>query len=482
MDTEEELYADRTALRRLVQTQPGRTQAERAALLGRSLSWVKKWTNDTGVLWSRSRVHQTPSHRWDDAVVARILEMRDQPPEGLRRVPGPKAILYYLRRDPALQEDGAALPRSTGAVWRVLDRNGRIVRLRRPEREPVERPAPLTSGQLDVTDASTVSVEPDGKRGHVVAILNTIDVGTSVLRGAQVREDDTAATSVQAAADLVRDHGLPDRITFDRDPRFVGSTKARDVPAPFVRFWTCLGVEVTICPPHRPAKNAFVERYHRSDTAECLQVDRPTTVAAVREVTASYKEHDNHERPNQALSGGNRPPLVVDPDAWLRAIDGRAYVRRVQTSGDVTVGEASYDAGRDLAGHEVAFLVDARARVCRRLRGRGAPTCADQRLSTPHPVLRRVRRSPRRSGAGQVERIPISHRLMASVSRGTMRLNSVGDEDREQYTFHNIRPISSTTPVMGATVTCAAAAVVGRREERVRVPDLARERSRRRGS
>jgi hypothetical protein len=43
-------------------------------------------------------------------------------------------------------------------------------------------------------------------------------------------------------------------------------------------------------------------------------------------------------------------------------IDGRAYVRRVQTSGDVTLGEASYYAGRDLAGQQVALLVDAQAR------------------------------------------------------------------------------------------------------------------------
>jgi transposase len=56
----------------------------------------------------------------------------------------------------------------------------------------------------------------------------------------------------------VRAQGLPDRITFDRDPRFVGSATARDFPAPFVRFWACLGVDVIVCPPHHPDKNAFV--------------------------------------------------------------------------------------------------------------------------------------------------------------------------------------------------------------------------------
>jgi hypothetical protein len=219
-----------------------------------------------------------------------------------------------------------------------------------------------------------VPADPDGKRAHVVETLNTIDVGTSVLLGAAVRDDYTAATSVQAVAELVREQGLPDHVTFDRDPRLVGSATAttRAFPAPLVRFWACLGVDVTICclgvdvticPPQRPDKNAFVERYHRSYNQECLLIDRPTTVAEVREVTAGYKEHYNYQRPNQALSCGNQPPrvafpalparpsvpLLVDPDAWLATIDGRAYVRRVKDTGNVLIGDALYYAGRDLA-------------------------------------------------------------------------------------------------------------------------------------
>jgi hypothetical protein len=78
----------------------------------------------------------------------------------------------------------------------------------------------------------------------------------------------------------------------------VGSWSNRDFPSPFVRFWTSLGVQVTVCPPHRPDKNAFVERYHRSYNRECLQLERPGTLEEVRHVTASYKEHYNWERPN----------------------------------------------------------------------------------------------------------------------------------------------------------------------------------------
>ena len=120
-------------------------------------------------------------------------------------MPGPHAILYYLWRDPGLREQGAALPRATGAIWRILDQHGRIVHARCSEHQPVERPAPITAWQIDFKDVSTVPADPDngGKRAHVVETLNTIDVGTSVLLGADVREDFTAATSVQAAAELV---------------------------------------------------------------------------------------------------------------------------------------------------------------------------------------------------------------------------------------------------------------------------------------
>jgi hypothetical protein len=294
-------------------------------------------------------------------VIARILEMRDQPPEGLRRVPGPQALLYYLHRDADLAARGEVLPRSTRTVWLILARYGRIVRARRPDHEPVERPAPMTEWQLDLKDASTVPADPDGKRQHVVEVLNTLDVGTSILLGAAPRDDYTAETSLYAMAELVREQGLPDRVTFDRDARFVGSVQARDFPAPFVRFWLCLGVSVTVCPPHHPQSNGFVERYHRSYTEECLRVERPRTVEDMRTVTAAYREHYNYQRPNQALSCGNRPPrvafpalparlsvpLLVDPDAWLQTIDGRGYARRVQENGCVVVGDAVYYIGRD---------------------------------------------------------------------------------------------------------------------------------------
>ena len=110
-------YAARANLRRLMGLHPQWTQQQYAQAVGMSLGWVKQWKKrlqeadpeDPQVLHSRSRARTHPPARISEPVVDRILQMRDAPPEGLRRTPGPKAILYYLPRDPELQ--GERLPR-----------------------------------------------------------------------------------------------------------------------------------------------------------------------------------------------------------------------------------------------------------------------------------------------------------------------------------------------------------------------------------
>ncbi|HEY0737741.1 MAG TPA: integrase core domain-containing protein [Herpetosiphonaceae bacterium] len=138
---------------------------------------------------------------------------------------------------------------------------------------------------------------PDGTRQPVVEGLNTVDSGTSILLDAQVRSDLVSETTLEAVAHLVHDHGLPQQVTFDRDPRCVGSSRDRDFPSAFLRFWLCLGVQMEVCPPHRPDRNAFVERYHRTFKEEWLQVYQPTTEDQVRRITHHVQRFYNEERP-----------------------------------------------------------------------------------------------------------------------------------------------------------------------------------------
>jgi hypothetical protein len=208
-------------------------------------------------------------------------------------------------------------------------------------------------------------------------VLNTVDIGSSILVNAQPRADFTAETTLQALVETFRTHGVPQFVTLDRDPRFVGCPQGRDFPAPLVRLLHCLGVQVTICPPRRPDKNAFVERYNRTFEHECLRVLAPSDLATVQSVTAAFRQHYNHERPNQALTCGNQPPCVafaawpprpclpptVDPDRWLEVLDGQRYGRKVRSTGTVTVDGVSYYVDQAWAGKYVSLRLDAHQRV-----------------------------------------------------------------------------------------------------------------------
>jgi integrase-like protein len=374
-------YAARGKLRHLLSLHPDWTQAELAQACGMSVGWVKKWKQrlqaahpqDETVLHSRSRARLHPPERLDERVVECVLTIRDQPPEGLRRTPGPKAILYYLPRDAELAAAGLRLPKSTRTIWRLLRQHGRILPRCPRHREPLERPAPLVAWQLDFKDASSVPADPQGKRQHVVEVLDIVDSGTSLLLEALPRADFTAQTALESLAAAFKRQGLPRSLTLDRDTRWVGAAQGSDFPSARLGFCLCLGIQVHVCPPHRPDRNAFVERYHRTYQEECLQVERPHSLQEVVQVTAAFQQHYNTERPNQALSCGNRPPRSafptlptlptvpeqVDPDRWLQALDGWHVVRTVNARGLVSVDLHPYSLSRALAGQAVALRLDA---------------------------------------------------------------------------------------------------------------------------
>jgi transposase InsO family protein len=376
-------YAVRANLRRLMGLHPQWTHPQYAQAVGMSVGWVKKWKTrlqeaepeDEQVLHSRSRARLHPPERISQRVVDRIIQMREEPPEGLRRTPGPKALLYYLPRDEQLE--GERLPRSSRTIYRILQQAGCIAHRLPHVQEPQERPAPMSQWQLDFKDASTVPPEVGGKRQHGVEVLNVIDEGTSVLVDAQVSADFHAETTLEAVAELFVRQGLPQGVRMDRDVRFVSSPSGSDFPSALVRFCECLGVGVLLCDPHHPQQNGFVERYHRTYQQECLAVDRPGTLEQVREVTTTFGQHYNWSRPHQGRSCGNQPPRVafptlpmlpavpdlVDPDRWLQVNDGLHLVRLVRHDGSVRVDLKSYYVGRTLAGRQVALHVSAAKRA-----------------------------------------------------------------------------------------------------------------------
>jgi hypothetical protein len=234
----------------------------------------------------------------------------------------------------------------------------------------------LSQWPLDFKDASSVPADPEGKRQHVVEVLNAVDMGTSVLVQAQVRADFNAQTTLAEVASLVRTHGCPQLLTFDREVRFVSSPRGSDFPSALVRFCHCLGIAVRVCDPHAPWQNGFVEGSHRSYQEECLGRLRPHTLQEVQAVTAQFVQHYTYERRHQGLRCGNAPPRVafpslpelpavpdlVNPDRWLQPSDGLAVVRTVSRQGMVSIDLKDYYVDHALAGQRLALHLSAKTR------------------------------------------------------------------------------------------------------------------------
>ena len=382
MLSEADLITKRAALRWLVQQHPQWAHQDLADALAMSRSWVSKWLqrlrqadpHEVMALHSRSRARHTPpaSIASQPAVVQRILEIRVEPPENLQRVPGPEAILYYLQRDPVLNQAGVRLPHSQTTIWKILRQAGCIEEHRRRKPKPRELRQPGEEVQFDLKDASSVPADAQGKRQHVVEIANFVDAGTSIWLHHQVHGDFDAEALLEVVAQFLCEHGLPHMLTFDNDPRLVGSPSGRDFPSALVRFLLCLGVQPNVLPPQRPDLNAYVERFHRSLGQECLQVHLPRTHEQVQQATESFLLHYNHERPNQARSCGNQPPRVacptfptlpavpttVDPDRWLLQMNQHAFARSIRADGKLTINREDYYVSRSLAGQRVSCWVN----------------------------------------------------------------------------------------------------------------------------
>jgi len=115
--------------------------------------WRKRLTEadplDPTVLCSRSRAHYAPSFRWDVRVTRPMVEMRVSPPENLKRVPGPRALLYSLPRDPELQAAQVPLPRSSRTIWKILHLTGCLAAHSHESPQPTDLREPLEEIQMD---------------------------------------------------------------------------------------------------------------------------------------------------------------------------------------------------------------------------------------------------------------------------------------------------------------------------------------------
>jgi hypothetical protein len=173
-------FARRAALPCLWQQHPEWTNADLAAAVGASESWVKKWLarfkrvtiTDPTLYQARSHARQTPRRpRLVPVSNASSLCAMSHPPP-LRRVPGPRTLLAFLHHAPKALVLGVPLPRSTRTIWKVLRVHGRIAIEVPHQHRPLEPPAPLAEVQAD----SPLVAHPRRSRRQAAACLRSLPV------------------------------------------------------------------------------------------------------------------------------------------------------------------------------------------------------------------------------------------------------------------------------------------------------------------
>jgi len=154
---EETWIAERGKLRALLNNQAKLSNSQLADMCGHSGTWVKKWkkrlknsaADDLNALRSQSRKRHELPRPLDKRIETAILEIRDQPPTDLNRVPGAPTILYYLNQREDLKAAGLAIPKSTSTIWKVLKRNQRTGWHQAIHHQPLEPTAPMDTWEID---------------------------------------------------------------------------------------------------------------------------------------------------------------------------------------------------------------------------------------------------------------------------------------------------------------------------------------------
>lgn len=364
---------DRMRLYMLRRDHPDWTLQQLADHLKYSLSWVKKWLRrfravaqpTLAMFEGQSRAPKRQPRQIVDRVRQAILSLRDELSELYRRVAGPKPILYHLNEDSTLKAQGVYLPRSTGPIYRVLKEGGRI-RERVRVHHPIERPEPMQHWEMDF-----------GQLSDHIEFLSVVDRGTSILVNTQALAHYNAETALFAVARLLLLNGLPQKLRFDNDTRFVGNWRTDGYPSALMRFLLCLGVEPDRVEPGKPQHKPFVERSIRTLKYESLWHEHPKDWREAADILENYSFFYNHERANQSLACGNRPPYEafpglpsldqlpdqVDPDAWLAHFHGQFFKRKVSQNGSISIGRHRYYLDYKLAGETVGAMLNQRIRA-----------------------------------------------------------------------------------------------------------------------
>ena len=368
MDSESKRIYERMRLHDLMKQHPEWSPVQLAVELGHSERWARKWVRrfqavsepSLKMYLSESRAPKKRTRQTPDVVKDVICDLRVSLSEQYHRPAGGHLIRHYLDKEECLKEQGVFIPSSSRTITKILRERGYIVDPPKHEHEPLPRCAPMEEWEMDFCEIRLV----DGR----FEFFLVVDRGTSrvvYLEGGGGYKADTALDAIMRLFLL---HGMPKRLRFDRDPRFVWSWSADGFPSPLVRLLHVLGVEPIICPPRRPDKKPYVERCVRTFKHEWLDRFSLNTMADCHEALEAFPHYHNAERVHFGRACNGRTPdeafpaAEVHPNAWLESQHGRMFRRRIRANGTIQVDKHVYYVDKNLEKQFVLTHLDAKKR------------------------------------------------------------------------------------------------------------------------
>ncbi len=359
--------------------QAGRTVSWICDHLGHSREWFYRWWDrylleGAAGLRDRSHAPRTNPRGWSQEMGQAILNIRDR----LVRRRGPRER-YRLAGAATIRHELACLAYeplpSLRAVERVLQKGGRTSK--------VFRVQPCTSSSTyptrHVTHSNQVHqldligpryLKGSRRQWYFLVYRDVHDGAVFVEFQPKPRLETVLAFVVRAWQKL----GLPDTLQVDNSDMF-GLTSHPGSLSRFVRLVLLVGVELTFIPEHEPWRNGAIEQFNGWLQERLLTIPLHSPAQVRRELIAMidtcFHEHIHPDLNFQTAAQVRRNlSMRTLPHNFCRHLQalpvtiGRVnFIRRVRTSGRITILGVKFRVGKRLAHHYVSATLYTRTMI-----------------------------------------------------------------------------------------------------------------------
>lgn len=280
--------------------------------LGRTRQWVARWVRryepaDPDWAAERSRAAHQIANRTPRELEAQVLSVRERLEANPWAQIGAEAIAWELSKL-------GACPPATRTIERILAREGKVRRRRRPRYEPkgVPYPAPLAEQPGDLCQADIVGPRHlDG--GIPFLALNAVDIAPHAA-AIEILPDERDLTLAGALVGAFGRLGVPRRVQLDNGkPFLVGGGRLGEI----VRVLVCQGTTPVFIPQGEPWRNGVVERFNDTFDQRFFRSERFSTRESVRERALAFERFHNANHRYRAT--GRRTPDEIVAGQALRA-------------------------------------------------------------------------------------------------------------------------------------------------------------------